>query len=244
MAWTREQLIAWVQGRIDEVGPPEQLAVASPTLIAQELDEAARLVLLAAPKAFVYPAGSRHVSDCFVTVQGSTNCSVIIPLPSDYLRFLRVKLDNWTDTADVIVEAGSISHKAQVNPYTRATVNRPVVAIVPLQHSTYTRALECWPAPEKFTSYQRIMDPEKGSEPPAGTALVQNSGLIGGKRAMVQDCIIIKHLAAEQIPTELVDALVWLTASRTLASLRVYDGEKAAFNEFQASLTLATGGTK
>ena len=231
MARTREELTSWVQVRIDESGG--QSAVLETSAITRELDEAARIVLSAAPRALIYPVSTRYVPNSYVSYLDSRLFSVIVPLPANYLRFLRIKLYEWTNPVDRLGNTGTQDYEKQVNPYTRAVVNRPYAAVIPLVHYGFTRAIECFPAPDSLTDYQVV---NTSSIPPyPGTTIVASTELMGNLRPLMLDCIILTTRPGESVPEEgnLQDAMVWLAAARCLASLRVFEGAKHAMQAFQ-----------
>ena len=101
--------------------------------IAHELKEAAKDVLMRLDRVAVLSA-AENVTNADVI---NTDISTIVPLPDDYLRFLRIKLDSWKRNVTFFYDDDSPKYAQQTYAMRRGTKSKPMAFMVP-QIDTYT----------------------------------------------------------------------------------------------------------
>lgn len=257
MSWTRPDLIAWVQARMDEVSPTSQTSVISPSTIGKELDEGALQILRNSRKELVFPAATRYEQSTLIKSIGGVPASAIIPLTTDYVRFLRLKLVSHDVPIDELVSTDTNVYRSQGNQYQRATTDKPIAALIPFMWTaqlrnednrgavtfsdlgTFVQAIEAFPAPSSLSTLQGYTEASypvyNGSA--TGMVMYKNSGLAGGKVAVVAECLVLTKKTGEQMPDALIDPLVWLAAGRCLSTLREFEAAKVAYANFAAVMS-------
>jgi hypothetical protein len=238
MSRSREELIDWVQSRIDEIGIADQQSTIDPSIISFEIDEAANNLLRSAERNIVYPLASAIIPTfCLVRpmVPAGMN-SIIIPIQSSLIRHLRTQLYSWNVHRDILSSVESDDYLKQNNPSERSTVNRPTIALIPFVFSysdgsatvSYSQALECFPGPASLTSGYRTT-PALGNTAEnniaaaaiaEGLSVIFESGLESGQHKEIRSLLVISRKVAENLPEDLHSPMVWLTAAQLLTSLR------------------------
>lgn len=139
---TRDGVIAKVRAIMNEIGAEENLSLLSEDTV--RLSEYISSVIPDAISMIVLVAPIRHLN---VSSQAGAT-SVIngistFPLPSDFIRFISLKLDSWKRAVHIVHPSGSDTYKAQHNPVTRAGANKPVCSF---SYSGSGNVLECSPS--------------------------------------------------------------------------------------------------
>lgn len=133
--------------------------------------------------------------------------AVVLGIPGDYVRFMRLKMDGWFRSVETLSPLMSTAYYRQNNEYTRATPYSPVAFMVPWSHEeggkTYTRALECYPKTESVA---------------------------------VDKFYYIPEIDAEDLPDVLHDPLVWLTVSRVFQAMREVELSQIAMQQMSTSV--------
>jgi hypothetical protein len=238
MARSRAELIDWVQSRIDEVGVVDQPSTVDPSIISFEIDEAANNLLRSAERNVIYPLSSIHAATfCLVKKIDTVPVSVIIPIEKELVRPLRIQLYEWKNISDMLVSVKSAKYKKQANPPERATVNKPLAALIPFLFSyvdgavtkSYNQAIECFPAPPTVNNTIFRIDPAFGNTTEANIVAAATAqelvtifegGLGAGQHAEIKQCIVVKRKVAEDLPENLHSPMVWMCAAQLLTSMR------------------------
>lgn len=137
----RSSLISSIRAKIDEVSTGSEILVDVSfgegknidILIENILDESALEVLSIAP---VHKLSLSVIS---TDGTGIDNNSGEIKLNSDYLRFVSLKMGDFTRAITQLVPEGSPIEKRQNNPYYRGTVDRPIGVLVVRNDGNYVR---------------------------------------------------------------------------------------------------------
>lgn len=244
MPFTRDELIDWVQSRIDEVAPlPESVAL-SPVKIGQELDEAASFVLRSVPKQFVYPVAEPYIVGPFLRLVDDKPYSLVFPLPplfstlngattvltGQFLRFIRMQLTFWQRPADDLMGVDSTEYRQRLNRWSRSVALNPTAALIPFVFTaapsptlsvSFRQAIEAFPPPDDMAEYQldtTTTGYDNGSA--TGLKLYKVTDLAAGKKNILGEFLIVRYMAAENVPPALIDPVVWYAASNCLTSLR------------------------
>lgn len=238
MSRSREELIDWVQSRIDEIGIADQQSTIDPSIISFEIDEAANNLLRSAERNIVYPlAGAIVPTFCLVRslVPAGMN-SVIIPIQNTVIRHLRTRLYSWNVHRDILTSVESDDYLKQNNPGERSTVNRPTIALIPFVFSysdgaatvSFSQALECFPGPTTLETVYRTT-PALGNTAEnniasaataEGLSVIFESGLEDGQHKEIRSLLAVTRKVAENLPEDLHSPMVWLCAAQLLTSLR------------------------
>jgi len=127
---------------MDELQPTGLGSAVDATVIGNELDDATRQVLQIAPLPLLYPNISRVALNVLVVrydpytditdEDTRVPMSVIVPLPTNYIRLVRVRVAGWKKPIDELYTVNTQAYKKQVNSFERATVLRPLGAVVPM----------------------------------------------------------------------------------------------------------------
>lgn len=122
---TRENIIKQILLRIDEISPFQDADIIDNNLIDGLLNETAEDVLMKLPLHLLPTStpGSWQVQiDDYL---------MIITLPSDFLRLIKLKLSGWNKPVNELLPEEHPKFQLQYNnKYLRGTVNRPIAFIV------------------------------------------------------------------------------------------------------------------
>lgn len=152
MALTTEQqenkdyLDQLTSARADELMPDNAEPLAPYGFIDKELEFGAEFILTRVPRHFVYDA----IKDgSGLTMQNlNENDGGRVPLPSDFLRFIRFRLNGWKHPVDSVYDIDETKYRMQRFEMTRATTIDPIVVLVPYLNTDPTlsnKALEVYP---------------------------------------------------------------------------------------------------
>jgi hypothetical protein len=255
--WSKQELVDWVQARIDEVSPNDQSATIPQLMIERELDEAAMQVSRKAKKQLIYPAGKSLAKQfCIIRKAEKSDTdptlvpySVIIPLQTTFVRFLRVQLDNWRLPVDDLVSVDTNQYRHQFNRFQAATKGRPTSAIIPFSltdgATIYNQAIELFPAPSVLTGYTSVAGSgESGIAAAVAAKGTKFTPIFNQTTPLVTDFLIVEKMAAELMPDSLIDPIVWLTAGRCLTNLRLSNEAVQANQQYQFVLDQLLVGMK
>jgi len=260
MQYTRQELVEWVQSRIDELSAIEQVSPIPPNIIERELDESATQVLRTAKKQLVYPAGKSYRTPVLVSTRPDRSnvqkpYSIIIPLPDTFIRFIRLRLSPWKIPIDDITTADDSAYKRQTNYFHKGTSYTPFAAIIPFYFEytpadkakvVYTQAIEAFPAPDSVSTLYYNSTGDAGAVDEAFKAAAVLAGYnraifdasaVTPQTAVVAEMAIIEQMPAEKVPEILTDTLVWYAAGRCLTSLRKADLAQAAYQNSQIAMS-------
>lgn len=137
----RSELVASVRAKIDEVSTANEILVdvsfgegkSISTLIDDLLNECALEVLSVAPV---------HRLNLEKNTSDGTSINAYsgeIKLGSDFLRFVSLKMTDFTRSVTQLIQEGSDIEKRQNNQYFRATKDRPIGVIVTKDDGVYVR---------------------------------------------------------------------------------------------------------
>ena len=210
----RYELIEFTQARLDELVPAGQTPVASDTLIGRELDQAYIWLATHLPVPVVYLLSK---DDPTVTVTEASDVTGnvsygIIDVPTDYLRFLMVKVDNWLRPVASLVTPDSNVYRLLWNQYHTATYQQPMAAAVPanLDMDFYGNLNSVGLQIEIFP-YSELND-------------------------SLETFAYVPVRPAEQTPDLLIDALVWAAVRNVALILRQGDVAQYAEQLLAASI--------
>lgn len=229
MAYTESELVQLVAAKIDEILPPGEnvpggaMVEAPIPYIEKELKESAYHVLRQAPviqvkqvikKAnFHFPVGHPDVPGVNPAIrifEGDTDGVYMVPCPTDFLRFLNIRLSTWsTSVSELIEEQDPKYRKQKTIKWTRGTELKPAAALV------------------SFSDYE------------AGeiNASFQNNGLAiecFSSRTVTPTLSSLNYVpktAPIDMPEDLVDAMVWECAGRTLLIMNQAQRAGIAFEQ-------------
>lgn len=192
-----DYLKAWTSARIDELMPSGSEPNAPYGYIDKELELAAEFILTRAQKHIVIPAAKTAKTTTVVLFNDDEDAKIV--LPTDFLRFLRLKMTGWNRVLESLHDTNSREYQRQAFSMSKGTSYHPQAFLVPNSEATTEQskyAIEAYDAGE-------------------GTIEVLD---------------YIPKLASYDIPSSLVDALVWCAASRVLTILRQGEASKQAFD--------------
>jgi hypothetical protein len=138
----QEDLVESVEYRVDQVTAQGQTTPVNRKSTYAELVESARLILRRVPRELVYPAAEDGSGSVSPTNQGG---ATVIPVPSDFVRFLRVSLPEWDHPVDEFVPLDSSRYRLQNNPFTSADEAHPIASLAPYFEGGVSQAVECYP---------------------------------------------------------------------------------------------------
>lgn len=213
MAYTQNQLIDRVSAKIDEVLPSvegvaaEGMREAPVNFIDEVLDKAAEFILHNAPKTMVrqvikkaefhFPVDHPDVPGVNPAVRliydAVTGISVV-PCPTDFLRFLTIELSDWEVPSTELLEEGDPKYRMQKNnSIKRGTAKKPQAALI------------------GFTDY--VAGEIDANFSNKGTAIECFSSK---SVPTISRFHYVPKTAAIDMPDDLIDAVCWEAASRTL----------------------------
>nr|BDD48092.1 hypothetical protein 8 [Balneolaceae bacterium] len=114
--------------------------------IEKELSKAARYVVRRVRRPLALFAAKQETN--ISLIQNSQWDSTIIPLPADYMRFIRVQLDGWKRPVNQYLSDESRAYDQQVLAERRGTARKPKAFLIPYFDTGATdsnQALECFP---------------------------------------------------------------------------------------------------
>lgn len=230
MAYTEQELIQLVAAKIDEILPPGEnvpsgaLIEAPIPYIEKELKEAGYHILRQAPVIQVkqvikkavkhFPVGEANtpVTNPDVRIfEGDTSDVYLVPLPVDFLRFLNIKLSTWSTPVSELIPEEDPKYRNQKNQrWTRGTELKPKAALV---------SFSDYDAGEVDSNYQNVglaIECFSSKTTPTLTALHY-----------------VPKIAPTAMPEDLVDAMVWECAGRTLLIMNQAERAAIAFQQVQ-----------
>lgn len=137
----RSGLIASIRAKIDEVSTANEILVdvsfgegkSIATLIEELLDECALEVLSVAP---VHRLNLEKITTAGTEIDENSG---EIKLNEDFLRFVSLKMADFTRSITQLTQEGSDIEKRQNNPFYRATKDRPIGVLIPKNDGLYVR---------------------------------------------------------------------------------------------------------
>jgi hypothetical protein len=139
---SQETLVERVEYRVDQVTAQGQTTPVNRKSTYQELVEAGRSILRRVPRELVYPAAADGSASVAPTNDGR---KTVIPVPDDFIRFLRVRLPEWKHAVDEFVPLDSSRYRLQANPFTSADEAHPIASLAPYFSGSVNQAVECYP---------------------------------------------------------------------------------------------------
>lgn len=141
---TKQGIIDKTKAIMNEIGDAENLSLLSEDTV--KLDEYIESVI---PDAINIIANTDGVSTALLNVGNaasggtiSDGCT-IVTLPTDYLKFISLRLNGWKREVQSVSAFGSEDYKIQHNPVTRSGVNKPSCV---LAHTGGGLCIECFPS--------------------------------------------------------------------------------------------------
>ncbi len=138
---TRNEIIAAVRARMDEINPlQEGTTIADPQIEAQ-LDYAAVNLMEMLPSVLAYPvdAGATDHENYI------EDYSIDIICPADFLRLHKLKLTDWNRSISDLLPANHPKIDLQIYKHVKATVNKPIGV---LSRNATRDIITCFPAPD------------------------------------------------------------------------------------------------
>ena len=167
-------LIGELEFRIDLVTKTGQSPVIDRSQAYRELEVAGNQLVMQVPisllmreKTEYSVAANSAVVQNTLTAPIADSKSTIIPLPTDFLRFVSINMKGWVGQPAELTTVHDALYRTQMNPATRADIYDPVVALIP--YSTSDQALECFPQDDQANPILSLyivqeQDPEDFSE--------------------------------------------------------------------------------
>lgn len=219
MAYTESELVQLVAAKIDEILPPGEnvpsgaLIEAPIPYIEKELKESGYYILRQAPVIQVkqvikkatthFPAGMTDPATPVPNpstrvVASDTTGAYLVPLPTDFLRFLNIKLSTWAaPVSELIPEEDPKYRQQKTIKWTRGTELKPKAALV------------------SFSDY--IAGELNANFPNIGLAVECFSSTTVPTLTALH---YVPKVAPENMPEDIVDAMVWECARRTLVVMK------------------------
>lgn len=122
---TRSQIINKVKKKMNEISPYDSGDIVNNTLVDDMLDESNRTILLIAP-VHLLPVTSAEIS----TGTSIDDKTGYINLPSDYIRFVELKMKDWEKSVVHPITENDPVYRLQKNPFARGDYKSPVVVLV------------------------------------------------------------------------------------------------------------------
>jgi hypothetical protein len=216
---TREHLIQWVEARIDEVLTSENIIESPVNIIDQELDPSAVYILRNARREALFSTvrgdkqhhASNERTDVPTRVIKNDDGSGVIILPTDFLRFVSLQMNDWNRPLTKLISQDDELYKRQFNTYQRGSTSKPVGALV-----DYTG---------EYSTDEKT--PVAGQGPNA-VQVNQAIEFFTSPEGVIKTFTYVPRLKAEQMPVDLIDAMVWYAASRTLFILKRFEEAQVA----------------
>lgn len=182
-------------------------------MLDEELKKAARYLLRKTTRDVALYAVKEGKAHADVTIIAGANGSAIIPLPSDFMRFVSFKLTKWDRAESSYISDTSRTYNKQVHQFLRGSNERPVVALIP---------------------YTESYDPGGGSQvPPINQALQ-----VWPYEApdTIASFAYVPVLLPENMPDEYEDALVWRALQTVLITLKQIEQANLAGERFKEAI--------
>jgi hypothetical protein len=227
--YTEAELVQFVAAKIEEILPPgegvenDSIIEAPIAFIQRELKESGYHILSQAPliqvkqvlkkaeKHFPVNPPSPAINPNVRVIPSSTQTAYVIPCPTDFLRFLSIRLSTWKANVTELIPEESPEYLAQQNiKWTRGTELKPKAALI-----SFSDYLET----EKNEAFKNI-----------GLAIECFSSRTAPTIAQFN---YVPKVSPEQMPDDLVDAMVWECAGRTLLIMKQPERAAIAFAQVQ-----------
>jgi len=120
----RTEIVNKVKIKMNEISPFDSSGdIVNNTFVDDLLNESTRTILLSAPKK-ILPI----TKDDTTTSSDNGDGTGTITLPSNYLRFVELKMKQWKRSVTKLISVDSREYKKQFNKYTRGGTAKPKVA--------------------------------------------------------------------------------------------------------------------
>jgi hypothetical protein len=193
---SRSYLTDLVAARIDvlipsgnNVGGQTSIEASYPK-IEEELDLSAWHILQTAPEHLLYQVAQydkKHfhkevdadvVADVDTRAIIANDLSVTIPLPDNFLRFIRAKMSGWGRDVIDLISSNDPKYNFQFNKFTASSgnSNRPVAAVVPF--SSYVSAEQTKRTIAQTLTVNQVLTALFNGETPAGFSLLATNEII------------------------------------------------------------------
>jgi hypothetical protein len=229
MPYTEAELVQFVAAKIDEILPPgedvpgDSIIEAPIAFIQRELKESGYHILSQAPiiqvkqvlkkavKHFGTDPDSPATNPNVRVIASNTPTAYVIPCPTDFLRFLSIRLSTWKATVTELIPEESEEYLSQQNiKWTRGTELKPKAALI--SFTDYISA-------EINSGFKNI-----------GLAIECFSSKT---TPTITQFNYVPKVEPTAMPDDLVDAMVWECAGRTLLIMKQPDGAAIAFAQVQ-----------
>lgn len=229
-----QELIDYVIAIIDEVmpddanGASQMLQEAPVEKIEDQLNNSAIFIIRNAPAELlsqIIKTGSKHAPtapgnavDSRLIIDSETLMATYV-LPSDFKRFMSIKLDNWAQPLYQLVDRKDPRYRIFANKFTGPTWRKPQGVLIPFSQYVANEINAAW----------------------------INSGLALQlfKAKTVSDAVeyfeYIPDTVAADFPEELQDPVAWVCASRVLESMRKIDLSESAFKRAMEQMNFKIG---
>lgn len=152
MGWTdtsaQRSLVEHVEYRLDQVSA---VGATMPVVRAQvyaEAEAAADELLTHVPRRLVLGLAKTALPVTGLALDATAQVPYLrVPLPADFLRFLRARCASWQTPLDAFEEDDSPRYALRLNRFSAPDVSRPAAFLVPHVTPTSKQALELYPAP-------------------------------------------------------------------------------------------------
>jgi hypothetical protein len=202
----QDRLEQAVLAKLDELLPDGNVNNAPTGGIIDELNLAARALARMAPTAMLAFASK---SGANATVQaGPNDAGVLVVCPSDFMRFLRLRLSNWKIALNEVGMANKGKYQQQSMAQLRGSSIRPYAALVPYSGSGATAsklAIECYP------------------KAPVGATTIA-------------EFTYIPKVAAAELPEDFDEAIIWYAVSNVFVQMRLIPLSQIAERKWRTAL--------
>ena len=137
---TRDQIIAIVRAKMDEINPLDQGNTIKDPQIDAQLDFATINLMETLPSILAYPVEETVDAENLIE-----DLSIDVVCPSDFLRLHKLKLFSWNRSIYSLLPADHPRIDLQIYKHLKATVNRPVGVI---SRSADGDIITCYPPPD------------------------------------------------------------------------------------------------
>ena len=232
MAYTESELVQLVAAKIDEILPPGEnvpsgaLIEAPIPYIEKELKESGYHILRQAPVTQVkqvlkkatthFPAGSTDPATpspnpSVRIVASDTIGAYLVPCPTDFLRFINIRLSTWALPVSELIPEEDPKYREQKSiKWTRGTELKPKAALV------------------SFSDY--VAGEINAGFPNLGLAVECFSSKTLPTLSAFH---YVPKVTPTSMPEDLVDAMVWECAGRTLLIMKQAERAAIAFQQVQ-----------
>jgi hypothetical protein len=236
---TKERLVELITARIDEVIPkaenlPGNAIVEAPIGFIEddtELNAASVEVLRMAKPHLLHSVAKKalnhHPTKATATrVVRNSDGSGFIVLPTDFIRFLRLKLSDWKRPVEELIDSRDPKSAIQSNQFLRGGRSKPKVVLAPF--ADYT-------TDERFSNVGNTVPAEN-----VGMAL--EFYRTDANPVVVSELLYVPKKAATDLPQDLVEPFVWWMAGKALQIMKLYDQSMFAKNQAAAYFIQANFG--